>query len=47
MVGTVNRNHKMIGVLHQTNTITGINIFTSGDGITEGKIRVFGLRVDS
>ena len=47
MVGTVNRNHKMIGVLHQTNSITGINIFTSGDGITEGKIRVFGLRVDS
>ena len=45
--GTSKRFFKGIGVLHQTNSITGINIAVSSSNITEGKIRIFGLRVDS
>ena len=45
--GSSKRFNKGIGVLHQTNSITGINISVSSSNITEGKIRIFGLRVDS
>ena len=45
--GSSKRFGKGIGVLHQTNSITGINISVSSSNITEGKIRIFGLRVDS
>ena len=45
--GSSKRFGKGIGLLHQTNSITGINISVSSSNITEGKIRIFGLRVDS
>tara|TARA_A100001201_G_scaffold73651_1_gene66987 strand:- start:1712 stop:2242 length:531 start_codon:yes stop_codon:yes gene_type:complete len=41
--------HKAIGVLKQTNTMTGFNLFSSDSttNIANGFIRTYGLRVDS
>jgi len=46
--GSSKRGIKGIGVLPQTNSITGINISISGgSNITGGNIKIYGLRVDS
>ena len=41
------RGGKGIGVLKQTSSITGINIFQSGSAFSYLNIRTYGLRVDS
>ena len=41
------RNQKMISVLKNVASVTGLNITFNGGNCTGGTIRVFGLRVDS
>ena len=44
--GVGNYNFKGIGVLHELSSITGINLFRTGN-INNLKLRVYGLRVDT